>query len=1350
MIAGLAGRLVSVALSLALTTLIVGALLSGGGPFERIRESINQGNQGADRAQLGRAQERKRERRGRRSNKAARGDRGAEGAGRPDLSRALESRGRVVAGLWRAVRLPAALLGLTAAALLALRIRARHRRRQVRFWLLPYRADEATPDQVRRLIESWHQMTLRRWWQRLLTGQPALALEFHAIPDEAGTRLRLLIACPGEPGLAESLDARLSACYRDSRMIAAGPVSIATRELLRLKKRRSFIRRLDTPERYEQSSVDSLAATMGALGEPCTVQITLVPTPASFDRFARWLFRREERGYEQDRVKAEGADPGSRSEVTQQELEGGLEIQNRPLFFCDIRVCATSYAVCRRAAGAIRGESGAENRLVERRIWLRQRLYAGRIGRALANPLPSWSRGVVSSSELAGLWQLPSPFLKGVRIERSSVPRVPAPPQVARPQPGRELCLDERGPIGIADADKRMNLMLLGTQGTGKTSVMCRGIADDAADPDCALIVLDGKSDLALKALSVIPEELGDARQVHYLDFAHPEIGIDPFTAEADRDAVADGIVEAFKDVHEDGSIQASSDRYLRQAAIACMGWIEKTEQGSATLWDMWTLLLPSADEFRKQVVRAISTDVELAAPAMFFGEQLPDQLHAAKGQFAPRLDSPVNKIQKLTGQPKLDTILRHPMSLSIDEVIRNRDVLVVSGSVGAFGEGSAKVLLQFILHMVHRALIRQQLLPEAERGRVALKIDEAHLLFSSTFARMLAMDRSAGLECVAAWQSLGQIEDKALRSVILNLLRHRLVFSLADDDAREMTNMLQTAYADVVRDDQAARARMRITPDALMNLPNFHAAASWIVKGERVPSFIARTLPMTQDDARIERHLEAQRQRGAHYPGPLSPPQRLADYLKVQDLVPREPEHEQSEEGRVPDSAVQANGGHTGSSRSTAAPKSQTAGGHAAEAPPVRRPPSPTASDAAAQARPALDPTPEPRPKGDPADKVGVAALGSDTGVAVPDSFTELELENPTGLRWQKRPPGPHKPPVLRREDLEILAALHELRFLYASQIGRRFMSGKALRSVQHRLGLMFKAGWVRRGEITTGRQGHNQRVYAIDERGHELIQDNRGRTDLASNVDPEAKFRAPEVVDPRIVIHDLHANAWLFALERLLVPRALMGWRGPRNSILRVPREKVRGQWLELAPDRVPLGTGQHLADLALDEFAPVRPDLTVELDLSIQGKQRRVDLLIELDRSGRASSNYEKFRRYDALINGWALSLSRYKALGEPPVAVFVVEDDEKARQLLEAADTLVTGRIGKYGVAESQWPHYGRRRMFVVAERDVHQGTLRAQRLPEHPPALRKALHGRGADRLEPEQLPSLLPEAYLCK
>jgi hypothetical protein len=94
------------------------------------------------------------------------------------------------------------------------------------------------------------------------------------------------------------------------------------------------------------------------------------------------------------------------------------------------------------------------------------------------------------------------------------------------------------------------------------------------------------------------------------------------------------------------------------------------------------------------------------------------------------------------------------------------------------------------------------------------------------------------------------------------------------------------------------------------------------------------------------------------------------------------------------------------------------------------------------------------------------------------------------------------------------------------------------------------------------------------------------------------------------------------------------------------------------------------------------------------------------------------------------------------------VFVVEDDDKARQFLAAADTRVTGRIGTYGVTEGKWPHYGRRRIFVLAERDIHHGILRAQRLPEHPPVLRKALRGKGAEKLVPEQVPNLLPTAFL--
>jgi hypothetical protein len=180
----------------------------------------------------------------------------------------------------------------------------------------------------------------------------------------------------------------------------------------------------------------------------------------------------------------------------------------------------------------------------------------------------------------------------------------------------------------------------------------------------------------------------------------------------------------------------------------------------------------------------------------------------------------------------------------------------------------------------------------------------------------------------------------------------------------------------------------------------------------------------------------------------------------------------------------------------------------------------------------------------------------------------------------------------------------------------------------------------------------------------------------------------------------------------------------------------------------DTIPLRTGQHLSDLALDEFKPVKPDLAVELDLSVGEERRRVDLLVELDRTGRPSSNGEKFRRYDALITAWSMSHRRYTALGEPPVVVFVVEDGERAVQFLRSADNVITGRLGKWGTPEAGWAALGRRRIFFVSEIDAHQGTLRALRLSEHPPKLRRSLRGRRGAALQPEQVPSLLPAAFL--
>ena len=150
-----------------------------------------------------------------------------------------------------------------------------------------------------------------------------------------------------------------------------------------------------------------------------------------------------------------------------------------------------------------------------------------------------------------------------------------------------------------------------------------------------------------------------------------------------------------------------------------------------------------------------------------------------------------------------LDKVLRHPVQLDLDEVVRKREVLIVDGKMGTFGADNCRVMMQFILNALYGTLQRQQQLPEAERVRVALKVDEAHLILNESFADALATLRSGGLEVVAAWQYGEQIQDPKIRAGLMSLLRQRCMFSMGEsEDAREMSQIAMSVYSDMIRDD--------------------------------------------------------------------------------------------------------------------------------------------------------------------------------------------------------------------------------------------------------------------------------------------------------------------------------------------------------------------------------------------------------------------------------------------------------------------------------------------------------------------------------------------------------------------
>jgi hypothetical protein len=444
-------------------------------------------------------------------------------------------------------------LGLLAATLLLLataRARARSRRRYVRMRLEAYRADHADVEAVATLFGALHKRLLRRWWRRLLLGQPSLSLEVHHTGDVGAAWLA--IAFPER--YERTVESALQATYPNCRLLPLERQIGTAPAVLRLKKHAEFIKRAKAIEDYERRldpPINRLLTVMGACGEPAFVQVAMTPTPALFEAFAKHLYRRHETHLSRER--REHLVLRDRSMVEDAELRGGLEIQHRPLFFVDLRVVAQSRAICELIASELRSE-GSENRLVERGTAIRHGLlgiYTRRIQRGEGNPLPSFRKGVFGSRELARIWQLPSVDYLTVPFARSGLPRAPAPPSILRPADGSGTLRDAFGPVTIHPELRRQNTAVPGTVEQGKSSFLVATVAEDVLRERCAVIVLDPKGDAADAAVSAVPV----ARTCTLLDLAHPTCGFNPLAVDAPADVIADYVVAALKNLFTDANV---------------------------------------------------------------------------------------------------------------------------------------------------------------------------------------------------------------------------------------------------------------------------------------------------------------------------------------------------------------------------------------------------------------------------------------------------------------------------------------------------------------------------------------------------------------------------------------------------------------------------------------------------------------------------------------------------------------------------------------------------------------------------------------------------------------------------
>ncbi|WP_304718367.1 replication-relaxation family protein [Conexibacter sp. CPCC 206217] len=903
--------------------------------------------------------------------------------------------------------------------------------------------------------------------------------------------------------------------------------------------------------------------------------------------------------------------------------------------------------------------------------------------------------------------------------------------------------------------DRPQGTLVVGGQGSGKTSFLLRSFLNDCRDPNCSPILIDPKSEVARTALALVPPSCD--KTVWFLDLAFPRFGMsplrlppatmrDPRKLSGAVSGVADNIVNSLLDVNEGQIFQASRD-LLYHATIGALALARSTDT-RPRFEDVYGLLLPYRADLRDAVVSATAHIPDLDQTHEFWAHEIPDMIEGASSITRQQMKAPRNKVGGIVSVPPLRRFFNHPVDMPLSSIVERRDILIVDAAMGGgadrpgIGEENSIACMRFLLRMLHSHMQHQIHLEPARRARVALHLEECHYLINETIIDMLATHRAAGLDVTLVHQFFAQLLSSAsgprsekIRKGILNLCQSRCLFRLGDPvDAEEAARIAMPVFESLFRSDPESRARMRATPEALLGLRTWHCLASWIIGGQRAQAFIGRTFAMPSVGLGWTRHhYQRLVDRCGEYPETMS-----STYTRSTPADTPGPSARGADEptaGPDSDSA-------TGESTSPPTPPRRATGAHLQ---PERWSASEPADDTDVMRSRVL------KLVGKPVSERDAKPPAADA--PTPETYAELAvIDQIVELQAPTRPRTTAPLQRVAEQHLRVLKLLDRCGMMTAAQLRRAaWPDGIGERAVQKALARLESAGLIRRTPTRLRAQSRRNSppLWSLTSKGFVLGQEPPGG--LPPVIAPRRRYRPSEARDGARVRHDLHVVNWMQSLHQLVPDLVTDNWRTARYYTARFS-PPLLGEGRDRRPLRasdIQLPDGYALSGVA-QRCEEIVADLAVELRLDAEQAAQagldspiRFDLLLELDLTERPAYNRDKLARYDAFLTGWCLAHPRIARLGTRPIVVFTSPNARSMLALMKEADEVMTASIGRLGTPEHEWYFAGRQHTFFAIEGDVHHrsgNVLGLQRLPaqlrrglgdQRGPAVRLSLEARSA-------------------
>jgi hypothetical protein len=419
---------------------------------------------------------------------------------------------------------------------------------------------------------------------------------------------------------------------------------------------------------------------------------------------------------------------------------------------------------------------------------------------------------LLSIAELAALAHLPFDTVPG--LARATAKTVAPVPWLR--SFGKVLGDADAGPprpVAISPADARHHVHIVGSTGSGKSTLIVNMVLDDI-EQGRGVVVVDPSGDLVNDLLDRLPEQVGE--RLVLLDPAEDDAPpILNMLDGPDPDLAVDHVVGIFSRIFA-SHWGPRTDDLLR----ACCLTLLRQPAGDATLAQIPKLL--SDLDYRRPYVTAVRGDPGLEGFWDWY-----DQLSGwARAQVVGPL---LNKLRAFFLRPFANKVVAGgASSFSLDQIL-NGGVLLARVPKGLLGEDTSRLLGSFVLAKVWQAAMHRARIGEPARHDVCAYADEAHnfLNLPVRFDEALAEARKYRLSLCLAHQFLGQLP-RELREAISANCRNKLVFAVSPEDARALESHVAP----------------ELSAHDLANLGAWQAAARLVASGAEQPACTLRTRP--------------------------------------------------------------------------------------------------------------------------------------------------------------------------------------------------------------------------------------------------------------------------------------------------------------------------------------------------------------------------------------------------------------------------------------------------------------------------------------------------------------------------